>query len=102
MDPRFYSRQSHRDLPRRRCVVRDLLGPIVGTCRGSIHRHHTDPDDPDSETIEVCARHHPKIQALVRALRATPEPRRCPHPPGTHRYPGAREACERRLNRLAA
>ena len=97
MDRTAYDKRSFRNLPRERCAVSELLG--LGDCRGLIHRHHVDPSDPDSRTLEVCNRHHQKLHAALRAL-SVPERvwKRCPHKPGTHRYPGAREACERRLN----
>jgi hypothetical protein len=99
MDATAYNRRSHRDLPRDvECVVSALLGDLVGDCHGVIDRHHTDPDDPDSATLPVCKRHHPRLQALVRLIVKPKLRRRCPHPPGSHRYAHAREECERRLN----
>lgn len=99
MERQAYDRRSWRRLPRDYCVVADLFGPTVGECSGYIHRHHVDPEDPDSRSLTVCNSHHQRLHAALRALEA-PEKgwKRCPHPPGTHRYPGAREACERRLN----
>jgi hypothetical protein len=101
MDTRAYNRRSHRDLPRDvECVVSALLGDdLVGECHGVIERHHTDPDDPDSPTLPVCKRHHPKLQALVRYVLSGPRRRRCGH---FHPYPEGREACERRMNAEAA
>jgi hypothetical protein len=93
-----------RDLPRDGdCVASFVFDDAVGPCHGLIHRHHVRPGDPGSRTYQVCARHHPMVEAFLRQLRDRADRvtgyRRCPHPPGTHRYPGAREACERRLNR---
>ena len=96
-------RREWRDrLPRERCVIEELFGAAAGECKGLIHRHHVDPDDPDSRTIEVCNAHHQKVHAALRAITAEPEWRRCPHRPGTHRYAWAKEECERRLNSQAA
>jgi hypothetical protein len=91
-----------RDLPRDgECAVSFLAGDAAGRCHGLMHRHHVTPGDPSSRSYQVCARHHPMVEAFVRRLLRRDEPgyRRCPHPPGSHPYPGAREACERRLNR---
>jgi hypothetical protein len=98
MDRTAYDKRSFRNLPREQCAVSVLLGDAAGPCRGSIHRHHVDPSDPNSRTLEVCNSHHQRLHALLRTFGAQPEWKRCPHPPGTHRYPGAREECERRLN----
>ena len=105
MDATFYNspewrivRELVRERDGRRCTVARLLG---GSCRGLLHVHHIDPDaDPlDPENLgSVCARHHPKWEALRRAL-VEPRWRRCPHP---HRTREARELCERRLNRQLA
>jgi hypothetical protein len=82
-----------RDLPRDgECVAEFLFGEAVGPCHGLMHRHHVRPRDPESRTYLACARHHPMIEAWLRRLSRR---RRCPH---NHRYPGAREACERKLN----
>jgi len=87
-----------------RCTVARLLG---GACSPVLDVHHLTPVteggapcDLDN-LITVCHRHHPMLEALRRAiLRRTERAwKRCPHPPGAHRYPGAREACERNLNR---
>lgn len=94
----YYTRH-WRSLPRERCAAAELLG---GECAGLIHRHHLHPislgGDPDGETVEVCQRHHPSLEALARKLHGLPEWKHCNH---VHPYPGAREACERRLNRAA-
>lgn len=93
-----------RELPRDgECVAEFLFGEAAGPCSGAMHRHHVVPRDPESRTYLACAGHHPAIESFLRrlrrrALRLTGE-RRCPHPPGAHRYPGAREACERQLSR---
>lgn len=104
MQRSVYDTQHWRDLPRDGdCAVAWLFGQAVGPCRGLTHRHHVDPDDPSSRSFQVCARHHPKLQAALRHLDDTPRWRRCPHKPGTHRYPEGKAACERLLNRdLAA
>ena len=90
-----YNTQRWRQLPRTECVVETLLGDLAGPCRGLIHRHHVDPSDPDSRTVEVCAAHHPKLHGLLHSLERR---RRCPH---RHPTRAGREACERRLNRAA-
>jgi hypothetical protein len=94
-----YNTRSWRELPRDYCAVEFLFGPAVGSCRGLIGRHHVDPDDPDSRTVQTCAKHHPRLHAALRHLMDSPSWKRCPHKPGVHRYPGAREECERLLNR---
>lgn len=91
-----YDRAEWRDLPRDgECAVAWLFGQAVGRCDGAQHRHHVDPEDPDSRSFQVCAAHHPKLQAALRHLDDRPRWRSCRH---EHRYPGSREACERRLN----
>lgn len=100
MDRSVYMRREWRDrLPREVCVVELLFGESVGECAGLIHRHHVDPSDPDSRTIEVCNSHHQRLHAALRVLRGPEKAwKPCPHRPGTHRYPGSKEECERRLN----
>jgi hypothetical protein len=99
MKPSVYSTRDWRDLPRDGdCVAEFLFGDVAGPCRGLIHRHHVIPGDPDSRSYQACATHHPMIEAFVRRL-MRPRWKRCPHKPGVHRYAGAREACERNLNR---
>lgn len=106
MDAEFYNsaqwkvlRAAARERDGNACTVARLIG---GDCRGLLHVHHIDPDgDPlDLDNLgTVCATHHPKWEALRRALVATHEPpvwRRCRH---VHRTREARELCERRLNR---
>jgi hypothetical protein len=95
-----YDKRRWRRLPRTRCRVAELLG---GECAGPIERHHVHPmslgGDPQGETVEVCKRHHPMLEALARKIHGTPRWKSCPHRPGTHVYPGSREECERQLNR---
>jgi hypothetical protein len=101
MSTSIYHTSRWRGLPRTGpCAAAELLG---GECFGPIHRHHVHPvslgGDPDGETIMVCKRHHPMLEALARKIHGLPEWKRCPH---THRSAAAREACEARLNRLNA
>ena len=99
MERHVYDKRSFRSLPREQCAVADLFGPSVGECKGYIHRHHVDPADPESRTIEVCNSHHQRLHKALRALEAPERAwKTCPHRPGTHRYPEGKEACERRLN----
>jgi len=83
------------------CALAELL---PDECSPGIDRHHVFPisagGDPDGPTVPVCDRHHPILESMAR--RVLGGPRRCPHPPGTHRYPDGREACERRLNAVAS
>lgn len=88
----------------RRCTVGWLLG---GRCREHLHVHHLIPRDEGGEDsldnlITVCDRHHPMVEAIRREVLRRRGYKRCPHKPGTHRYPGARAECERRLNAIAA
>lgn len=87
-----------------RCTVARLLG---GSCSKRLHAHHLVPVSEGGaafdleNVITACASHHPRLEALRRAIhegRAT-RLRRCPH---RHRYEFAREMCERRLNARAA
>lgn len=94
MERAVYNSQRWRELPRTQCVVSALLEGAVRPCRGLIHRHHIDPTDPDSRTVQVCAGHHQDLHTLLRGLR--PRVRRCPH---RHPTREGREACERKLNR---
>jgi hypothetical protein len=98
MEKTAYQTARWRELPRSHCLVEVLFGDAAGPCSGLIHRHHVDPEDALSRTFECCAGHHPTVHAALRVI-LHPTWRRCPHKPGTHRYPGAREACERNLNR---
>jgi hypothetical protein len=79
--------------------VRDLFGPLAGECRGYIHRHHVDPSDPNSRSIECCNAHHQRLHAALRALEAPAQWKRCRH---RHTTPEGREACERKLNGLTS
>lgn len=88
-----------------RCVVARLLG---GTCSGVLHVHHIEPveENPSlawelDNLATVCAGHHRTWEALRRALVRSHrrQTRRCPH---RHTNRAGREACERRLNGVAA
>jgi hypothetical protein len=108
MDKALYNSTSWRKLRARarerdanRCTVARLIG---GECSGLLHVHHIDRDaDPlDLSNVgTVCAAHHPRWEALRRALVEQRQPRwrRCPH---RHRSAEAQAICERRLNRVAA
>ena len=99
MERSVYSTRDWRDLPRDGdCAAEYLFGEVAGPCHGLMHRHHVVPGDPSSRSYQACAGHHPMIEAFVRRLMRW---RPCPHKPGVHRYEGAREACERQLNRVA-
>jgi hypothetical protein len=87
---RLYDKREWRRLPREECVL-DWLGE----CAGPIHLHHVHGHESE-ETVPVCSRHHPMAEKLRRPERRSW--RRCTH---NHRYPGAREECERRLNTAA-
>jgi hypothetical protein len=87
------------------CTVRRLLG---GRCSGVLHVHHIEArvDRPDLALDEdnlgtACARHHPRWEALARALRRErgSEVPPCRH---VHRYRSGREACERRRRELVS
>jgi hypothetical protein len=70
----------------------------LGPCSGPLQVHHRSYDNPfdEGELVTVCRKHHGAADQL---RRFTTKWRTCPHKPGTHRYPGAKEACERHLNR---
>lgn len=99
MEKTVYDRRSFRNLPRERCELEHLFGPIIGPCKGLIHLHHTDPDDPESRLLQICASHHSKLHAALRALLTPSEPewKTCHH---IHRTAEGKAACERRLNRV--
>lgn len=98
MNTTDYNTRAWRELPRDGdCVVLFLFGEAAGPCEGPIHRHHVDP--PHERSVQVCRGHHPQLEAVRRQLLDSPIWKRCPHKPGTHRYDGAKEACERVLNR---
>ena len=95
-----YNTTRWRELPRSgSCEVGRLLGT---ECSDDLHLHHVHPlaagGDPFGPTVLICSKHHPSLEALARRVYNEPERKQCPHPPGAHRYPGSREACERRLN----
>ena len=98
MHKAVYDKRSFRNLPREVCMVEELLGETAGPCVGLIHLHHTNPLDPDSRLVSVCAGHHPKVHALLNVLGQRAEWKRCHH---RHPTREGREACERRLNRAA-
>jgi 5-methylcytosine-specific restriction endonuclease McrA len=90
---------------RGRCTVARLLG---GRCGGRLHVHHIVPraESPElaldlDNAATVCGSHHPIWESLRRTVVEKRERRwrRCTH---AHRYPGARAACERRLNGVRA
>lgn len=78
---------------------------LGGRCSRVLDVHHILPreeggTDEDDNLMVLCHVHHPMLEALRRAILKRSQPRRtCRH---RHLYPGAREACERRLNALAA
>lgn len=103
MERHCYDVQAWRDLPRNSCIIEVLFGAAGGACGGLIHRHHVDKTDPESRTLEVCQVHHPTVEAFLDRLMSAEQLvdtrwKSCPHKPGTHRYPGAKEECERKLN----
>lgn len=77
---------------------------LGGECSAILDVHHILPreeggTDADDNLMVLCHRHHPMLEAIRRAILKRRAPRRvCPH---RHLYPGAREACERHLNRAA-
>lgn len=100
MERSVYDSRAWRELPRNgECAVSFIFGEAAGPCRGRITRHHVDPEDPFSRSFQVCIAHHNRVQSTLRKLLAPPRWKRCPHKPGVHRYEGAKEACERALNR---
>lgn len=78
---------------------------LGGACSATLDVHHIRPreeggTDADENLMVLCHRHHPMLEAIRKAILQRREPRKtCRH---RHPYPGAREACERRLNRIAA
>ena len=92
-----YSTRAWRALPRDYCLVELLLGAAAGPCAGLIHRHHVDPEDPDSRSIACCQGHHSRLHVALRMLERD-QRRICRR---QHRTRESREACERRLNRWA-
>lgn len=84
-----------------RCTVGWLLG---GECAEALDVDHLIPRaeggaDEESNLITVCHRHHPVREAVRKEILRRRGWRRCPHRPGTHRYPEGKAACERQLNR---
>jgi HNH endonuclease len=84
-----------------RCTVGWLLG---GACADLLDVDHLIPrneggTDEEHNLITVCHRHHPMREAIRREVLKRRGWRRCPHRPGTHRYPEGKAACERWLNR---
>lgn len=82
-----------------RCTVARLIG---GDCSETLHAHHIESaeDRPDlaldlDNVATVCATHHPKWEAIRRAVKRARGWRSCPHP---HRTAHGRRECERRLN----
>lgn len=77
---------------------------LGGRCSPVLDVHHILPreeggTDEDENLLVLCHRHHPMLEALRREILKRRGWKRCTHKPGVHRYPGAREACERNLNR---
>lgn len=82
-----------------RCALGWLLG---GPCHDRLDVHHIEPREerPDlaldeANCLTACARHHPMLESLRRAILKRREPKRCPH---RHTNRAGREACERALN----
>jgi hypothetical protein len=84
-----------------RCTVSRLFG---GDCHSVLHVHHVTPVAEGGAPYELdnllttCASHHPMLEGMRRYVLRKRAPRRCPH---NHRYPHAREECERRLAEAA-
>lgn len=107
----FYDSPEWRELRGRviardgsRCTVARLLG---GACAGTLHVHHIEPvaerydlrlDEDNCAT--ACASHHPRWEALRRAIVNVRNPTL---PPCGHRHPyrEGRVQCERRRMREA-
>jgi hypothetical protein len=73
---------------------------LGGKCSSIIDVHHIEPreeggTDEDSNLMAVCHTHHPMLEAMRKEILRRRGWKTCPH---EHRYPGARAACERRLN----
>ncbi len=78
---------------------------LGGQCSPVLDVHHIRPrseggGDEDDNLMALCHSHHPQLEALRNAILGRREQarRHCHH---KHPYPGAREACERRLNQAA-
>lgn len=83
-----------------RCTVARLLG---GPCSAVLHVHHIQSADdrPDlffdlHNLSTVCASHHPRWEAVRRAVLRVRGWKSCPH---KHTTKLGRQACEARLNR---
>lgn len=92
-----YNTSKWRSLPRDGvCAVGELLG---AECEGKLALHHVHPlsagGDDFGQTVLVCARHHPMLEALARRVYGQQEWKTCKH---HHTSRASREACERRLN----
>lgn len=92
-----YNLSSWRKIPRTgECALSVLLG---GPCSGPLALHHLTPlseGGTDEHLVLCCASHHARLHGARR--RVEPKRRTCSH---RHVYPGARAACEARLNRAA-
>jgi 5-methylcytosine-specific restriction endonuclease McrA len=90
------------------CAVGLLFG-LEDECSDVLDVHHrkarrSGGTNDDENLYVLCRRHHSMVEAMLRRLERGEEItsgrlRRCAH---DHRYPGAREACERRLNDVVA
>lgn len=93
-------RERVRDRDGRRCTVGWLLGGACDETREpDVHhilsvRDHPELRLEEDNCLTACMTHHPRLEALVRALRErrVEAPRRCPH---QHPTRAGREACER-------
>lgn len=82
----------------RRCTVGRLLG---GPCHPTLHVHHLipvsegGPPFDEDNAVTACARHHPMLEAMRRALleRRQRPLAKCRH---KHRYDHARRECRAR------
>jgi hypothetical protein len=91
---------------RERIIARDrgCSGRFLGgRCSAVIDVHHITPreeggTDEDENLMALCHTHHPQLESLRREILRRRAPKRCNH---DHRYPWAREECERRLNEAA-
>ena len=74
---------------------------LGGECSAVLDVHHIKPrelggTDDDDNLMVVCHSHHPRVEAMRRAILERQGWRHCRR---QHRTRAAREACERRLNR---
>jgi HNH endonuclease len=77
---------------------------LGGECSAVLDVHHILPreeggSDALANLMTLCHAHHPMLEAIRKAILRRRAPKRCGH---NHRYPWAREACERRLNARVA